>query len=110
MEEAIRSVDQSLMDVQDLARRQQTLQTDFIRNAKRVNNSRDAATKAKNQASEDNTELYNLNLEFKNVSGSLDAKTSSIGSAKDLAVDLQRRASDLATSASNKLTNIQGTY
>eukprot|EP00094_Tigriopus_californicus_P009037 TCALIF_08711-PA protein Name:"Similar to LanB1 Laminin subunit beta-1 (Drosophila melanogaster)" AED:0.08 eAED:0.08 QI:0/0.86/0.81/1/0.86/0.87/16/623/1807 len=107
MDEAIRSVDQSLMDVQDLARRQQSLQTSFIRNAKRVNASRDAATKAKNQASEDNTELYNLNLEFKNVSGSLDAKTNSIGSAKDLAVDLQRRASELATSASNKLTNIQ---
>ena len=35
-------------------------------------------------------------------------KTDEIGRAKDLAVDLQRRANELATSASNKMANIYG--
>ena len=35
-------------------------------------------------------------------------KTNDIGRAKDLAVDLQRRANELATSASNKMANIYG--
>ena len=60
------------------------------------------------QASSANAELYQLNSEFKNVSSSLDVKTNDIGRAKDLAVDLQRRANELATSASNKMANIYG--
>lgn len=63
---------------------------------------------AKKQAKEANSVLYQLNSEFKNVSSSLETKTSVIGSAKDQAVDLQRRANELATSASNKMSNIYG--
>ena len=37
-------------------------------------------------------------------------KTNDIGRAKDLAVDLQRRANELATSASNKMANIYGRF
>ena len=37
-------------------------------------------------------------------------KTNDIGRAKDLAVDLQRRANELATSASNKMANIYGKH
>jgi hypothetical protein len=55
-----------------------------------------------------NTELYKLNIGFKNVSVSLESKTESIGSAKDRAVDLQQRANALATSASNQLSNLLG--
>ena len=67
-----------------------------------------AAEDAKKQASKANSELYKLNIGFKNVSVSLDSKTESIGSAKDRAVDLQQRANALATSASNQLSNLLG--
>jgi len=42
------------------------------------------------------------------VSSALDEKSVTIGDAKDLAVDLQRRANLLATSATNKLASIYG--
>ena len=136
MDEAILSSDRSVSDVRDLSARQQSLQTGFIMNENRVNSARDAAVAAKDlvkvtlysyyhyqrkilkflkknisnypQASSANAELYQLNSEFKNVSSSLDVKTNDIGRAKDLAVDLQRRANELATSASNKMANIYG--
>lgn len=67
-----------------------------------------AASAAKAKASSANSVLYQLNIEFKNVSAGLDEKTESIGEAKDSAVDLQRRANELATSATNKLSSIYG--
>lgn len=106
MDEAILSSDRSVSDVRDLSARQQSLQTGFIMNENRVNSARDAAVAAKDLASSANAELYQLNAEFKNVSSSLEVKTNDIGRAKDLAVDLQRRANELATSASNKMANI----
>ena len=95
---------------QDLAARQKTIQTDFIKNQNHVASAQKAAEDAKKQASKANTELYKLNIGFKNVSVSLESKTESIGSAKDRAVDLQQRANALATSASNQLSNLLGVF
>ena len=47
-------------------------------------------------------------LGFKNVSERLAEKTQTIGGAKDLAMDLQKRANDLAAQASNKLSFLSG--
>ena len=91
-----------------MAARQKTLQTDFIKNQNHVSSAQKAAEDAKKQASKANTELYKLNIGFKNVSVSLDSKTDSIGSAKDRAVELQQMANALATSASNQLSNLLG--
>ena len=52
--------------------------------------------------------LYTLNNEFKNVSGILQEKSDAIGGAKDKAVDLQKRANELANSATNKMSSIIG--
>ena len=52
--------------------------------------------------------LYTLNNEFKNVSGILQEKSDAIGGAKDTAVDLQKRANELANSATNKMASIIG--
>ncbi len=108
MESAVNAADLSVIDVQDLALRQKSLQTDYIKNENRVKSATDAALKAKSQADKANTELYQLNNGFKNVSGSLVEKTAKIGGAKDLAVDLQRRANELAASATNKLAYLRG--
>jgi len=48
--------------------------------------------------------MGHLNNGFKNVSEVLAEKTGTIGGAKDLAMDLQKRANDLAAQASNKLS------
>merc|ERR1739838_1288747 len=58
------------------------------------------------QASKANSDLYKLNSDFKNVSESLSYKESNIGSAKDRALNLQRRASTLSNSASQKLADL----
>merc|ERR1711976_398822 len=92
-----------VMDVQGLGLRIQNLQTDYTKNEQRVESATDAALKAKIKANNANTELYQLNNDYKNVSGSLEEKTRTIGGAKDLAIDLQKRANDLAGQASNKL-------
>ena len=108
MDEAMTSSDKSMYDVQDLARRQQILQTNFIRNQQRVETAREASSTAKAQADAANAVLYQLNNDFKNVTSILDSKSSLIQTDKSRALDLQKRASDLASSASNKLTNIRG--
>ena len=108
MDEAKLSSDTSFSDITDLGGRQQNLQTKFIKNEKRVTSARDAANSALEQASAANAVLYNLNAQFKNVSSSLETKNGVIYSAKDRALDLQRRANELASSASNKITNING--
>merc|ERR1712083_301702 len=60
----------------------------------------------KAQASQANADLYKLNSDFKNVSESLSSKEANIGSAKDRALNLQRRASTLSNSASQKLSDL----
>jgi outer membrane murein-binding lipoprotein Lpp len=110
METAVNAADNLVINVQDLAFRQMKLQTDYIKNENRVKAATEAALKAKTQADKANTELYQLNNGFKNVSGTLDIKTVTIGGAKDLAVNLQKRANELAASASNKLRYLSGNY
>ena len=109
MENAIFKADSLVMDVQGLGLRIQNLQTDYTKNEQRVESATDAALKAKIKANNANTELYQLNNDYKNVSGSLEEKTRTIGGAKDLAIDLQKRANDLAGQASNKLNYLSGT-
>ncbi len=108
MDEAVSTADESVLGVAELAASSQPLQTDFMRNEVKVTAAREAAAKAKEKASAANAVLYQLNNAFKNVSATLDDKTRVIGGAKDLAVDLQKRANDLATSATNKLASIYG--
>ena len=55
-----------------------------------------------------NTEKNLFVSGFKNVSEVLGEKTGTIGGAKDLAMDLQKRANDLAAQASNKLSFLSG--
>lgn len=90
----------------ELLARQKTLQTVYIANENHVKSAQQAAEKAKLQARRAGDDLYQLNAGFKNVSSNLETKTTSIGTAKDKAVDLQKRANSLANSASNKLTNL----
>ncbi|CAB4063911.1 LAMB1 [Lepeophtheirus salmonis] len=90
METAVGSADASFNGVSELAERQKNLQTVFIQNENHVNSAQNAAIQAKNQADSANAELYQLNKGFKN----------------DKAIDLQRRASELSTSASSKLGNL----
>ena len=70
--------------------------------------SADAAEDAKQQALQANNDLYLLNTGFKNVSSTLRAKDDLIGTAKNTAMDLQRRANALSNSATNKLANLYG--
>ncbi|XP_040566371.1 laminin subunit beta-1 isoform X1 [Lepeophtheirus salmonis] len=106
METAVGSADASFNGVSELAERQKNLQTVFIQNENHVNSAQNAAIQAKNQADSANAELYQLNKGFKNVSESLRGKMNTIGISKDKAIDLQRRASELSTSASSKLGNL----
>ena len=67
------------------------------------------AEKGRNDGINFNARVVKLNNDYKNVSGSLEEKTRTIGGAKDLAIDLQKRANDLAGQASNKLNYLSGT-
>merc|ERR1712095_121312 len=80
-----------------LMEQQRQLQTAFISNENHVK---------KAQASKANADLYKLNSDFKIVSESLSNKEENIGSAKDRALSLQRRASTLSNSASQKLADL----
>ncbi len=73
-----------------------------------MKSAREAAATAKDRASAANAVLYELNNEAKNVTAVLGEKTGVIGGAKDLAVDLQKRANEVANSATNKLSSIYG--
>ena len=108
MDTAINAADKLVLDVSELALKQRRLQTDYIKNENRVTAATEAALKAKTKADKANTELYQLNNGFKNVSIVLEEKTNTIGGAKDLALDLQRRANELAAQASNKLSFLSG--
>merc|ERR1711878_152854 len=89
-----------------LMEKQKQLQTAFISNENHVKKAQAAAEGAKTQASKANADLYKLNSDFKVVSESLSNKEANIGSAKDRALSLQRRASTLSNSASQKLADL----
>merc|ERR1719410_3118969 len=106
MESATRVSDQTFEDTNTLLEEQRNLQTAFISNENHVKKAQAAAEGAKSQASQANADLYKLNSDFKNVSESLSSKEANIGSAKDRALNLQRRASTLSNSASQKLSDL----
>lgn len=91
----------------DLFGKQTKLQGDYFTNENRVKLATDAAIQAKTQADRANTELYGVNIGYRDVSDRLEVKGQSIGGAKDLALDLQRRANNLANSATNKISVIR---
>jgi chromosome segregation ATPase len=106
MEEATTASDKTFEDTKLLLEKQKLLQTAYISNENHVKKAQTAAEGAKSQASKANSDLYKLNSDFKNVSESLSHKVSNIGSAKDRALSLQRRASTLSNSASQKLADL----
>merc|ERR1711902_208139 len=97
MEEATAVSDSTFDNTNLLMEKQKQLQTAFISNENHVK---------KTQASKANADLYKLNSDFKVVSESLSNKEANIGSAKDRALSLQRRASTLSNSASQKLADL----
>jgi len=106
MEQATAASDKTFEDTKLLLEKQKLLQTAYISNENHVKKAQTAAEGAKSQASKANSDLYKLNSDFKNVSESLSHKVSNIGSAKDRALSLQRRASTLSNSASQKLADL----
>merc|ERR1712066_669803 len=105
-EEATSVSDATFDNTNELMERQRQLQTAFISNENHVKKAQAAAEGAKSQASQANSDLYKLNSDFKNVSESLSSKEANIGTAKDRALNLQRRASTLSNSASQKLSDL----
>ena len=106
MDEATAASEKTFEETKGLLEKQKLLQTAYISNENHVKKAQTAAEAAKSQASKANSDLYKLNADFKNVSESLTFKESNIGSAKDRAVSLQRRASTLSNSASQKLEEL----
>ena len=106
MEAATTVSDRTFEDTNTLLEKQRQLQTAFISNENHVKKDQAAAEGAKSQASQANSDLYKLNSDFKNVSESLSSKEANIGTAKDRALNLQRRASTLSNSASQKLADL----
>ena len=106
MDAATAVSDQTFEDTNNLLVEQSQLQTAFISNENHVKKAQVAAEGAKSQASQANADLYKLNSDFKNVSESLSNKEANIGTAKDRALNLQRRASTLSNSASQKLADL----
>lgn len=106
MESATATSDQTFDNTNTLVEKQKQLQTAFISNENHVKKAQTAAEGAKSQATKANADLYKLNSDFKIVSESLTTKESTIGSAKDRALSLQKRASSLSNSASQKLADL----
>lgn len=106
MEEATSVSNTTFDKTNELMEKQRQLQTAFISNENHVKKAQAAAEGAKTQASKANADLYKLNSDFKVVSESLSNKEANIGSAKDKALSLQRRASTLSNSASQKLADL----
>merc|ERR1712029_1085813 len=106
MEEATAVSDNTFENTNQLMEKQRQLQTAFISNENHVKKAQAAAEGVKSQASKANADLYKLNSDFKIVSESLSNKEENIGSAKDRALSLQRRASTLSNSASQKLADL----
>ena len=91
---------------EELLRQQKSLQTVYIANENHVKSAQDAAESAMNKANKASADLYTLNSDFFQVSDSLEEKSGKIGSAKDRALDLHRRANNLSNSASSKLAKL----
>ena len=108
MNNAVSKADTLVMEVTELVGKQTKLQGDYFTNENRVKLATEAAIQAKTQADRANTELYGVNIGYRDVSDQLEVKGQSIGGAKDLALDLQRRANNLANSATNKISLIRG--
>jgi coxsackievirus/adenovirus receptor len=106
MDQATNAADASVDDVRDLTERQTLLQTEYIKNENRVN-AAEAAKDAKAKANQANNDLYLLNTGFKNVTDTLQEKTVTVTGAKDMAMDLQKRANALSNSATNKIANLK---
>jgi chromosome segregation ATPase len=106
MEAATGVSDETFQRTEDLVRRQKSLQTAFIANDNHVKSAQTAAEMAMNKANKASSDLYKLNADFFNVSTSLTAKSDKIGRSKDRALDLQKRANNLANSASSKLASL----
>ena len=110
MTEAMAAADASVDAVSELSRRQEELQTKYIKNDNRVRDSKVAADSAKKKAGEADKELYKLNTEFKNVGDNLDSTSRTIGNAKGIALNLQEKANKLANEFSRKLNQLQGEF
>ena len=110
MTEAMAAADASVDAVSQLSRRQEDLQTKYIKNDNRVRDSKVAAESARKRADDASDELYKLNTEFKNVSDNLDSTSRTIGNAKGFALNLQDRANKLANEFSRKLNKLQGEF
>ena len=103
MQDATRISDKTFADTEVLMDKQKALQTAYISNENHVKKAQTVADGAKSLASKANSDLYALNSKFRTVSESLTQKEEKIGSAKDRALGLQRRANKLSNSASQKL-------
>jgi len=93
-------------ETRDLMEKQKSLQTAYISNENQVKKAQTAAEEAKIQATKANADLYALNSKYRTVSETLTGKEANIGSAKDQALGLQRRANALSNSASQKLDDL----
>lgn len=107
METATRLSQETFNRTEELLSEQKKLQTVYIANENHVGSAQKAAKKASSNAEEAAQELYVLNRDFGKVSASLKEKSDKIGSAKGRALDLQKRANNLAHSASSKLATLQ---
>merc|ERR1711934_88153 len=106
MQDATRISDKTFADTEVLMEKQKALQTAYISNENHVKKAQTVADGAKSLASKANSDLYALNSKFRTVSESLTRKEEKIGSAKDRALGLQRRANKLSNSASQKLADL----
>merc|ERR1712088_342315 len=106
MQDATRISDKTFADTEALMEKQKALQTAYISNENHVKKAQTVADGAKSLASKANSDLYALNSKFRTVSESLTQKENKIGSAKDRALSLQRRANKLSNSASQKLADL----
>ena len=107
MQDATRISDKTFADTEELMEKQKALQTAYISNENHVKKAQTVAEGAKSLASKANSDLYALNSKFRTVSESLTQKEDKIGSAKDRALGLQRRANKLSNSASQKLVGCE---
>jgi len=106
MQDATQISEETFAGTKKLIEKQKALQTAYISNENHVKKAQTAADGAKTLASKANSDLYALNSKFRTVSDSLAQKENKIGSAKDRALSLQRRANTLSNSASQKLADL----
>ena len=107
MEVATQLGEDTIRRTEELVKEQKSLQTIYIANENHVKSAQAAAELARNKAIKASNDLYKLNSDFETVSNSLTEKSATIGSAKDRALSLQKRANNLANSASSKLAKLE---